>query len=466
MEQLKDSVKVLVVEDDKSLREAMCDTLQLAGVESHSASHAEQALELMQTMALDMVVSDVNMPGMDGLELLKRSRRQYPHLPFLLVTAFGSISKSVEAMRSGAVDYLVKPFEPDVLLDLVNKHALATAADGDRPVAEATSSKQLLQLAGRVAATDATVFVSGESGTGKEVLARYVHNHSPRADGPFVALNCAAIPETMLESILFGHEKGAFTGAHQSVAGKFEQANGGTLLLDEISEMELGLQAKLLRVLQEREVERIGGKKVIALNVRIIATSNRDMQQTVAAGEFREDLFYRLNVFPLHWLPLRERVADIVPLAKCLIDVHSVKMGRTSADLDDGARQVLCNYAWPGNIRELDNVMQRALILQPGTLISSGDLCMDSEVPVLEQHATPNTEHDVSQVLARTAKPAAGLGQDLKNREFQLIFDTLKEQRGNRTFTAKKLGISARTLRYKLAKMRDHGINVDETRVA
>ncbi len=466
MEQITDSVKVLVVEDDKSLREAMCDTLQLAGIESYPAAHAAQAIELLQTTAPDMVVSDVNMPGMDGVELLKHSRRQHPNLPFLLVTAFGTISKSVEAMRSGAVDYLVKPFEPDVLLDLVKKHAQPMTAAGDQPVAEAASSKHLLQLAGRVAVTDATVFVSGESGTGKEVLARYIHNNSPRASGPFVALNCAAIPETMLESILFGHEKGAFTGAHQSVAGKFEQANGGTLLLDEISEMELSLQAKLLRVLQEREVERIGGKKMIALDVRIIATSNRNMQQTVAAGEFREDLFYRLNVFPLHWLPLRERVADIVPLAQRLLDAHSIKMGRASAHLDDGARQVLCNYAWPGNIRELDNVMQRALILQPGSLIGSSDLCIDGEASVVEQLMPQNTGHGVSPHESVSQESAAGLGQDLKNHEFQVILDTLKDQRGNRTFTAKKLGISARTLRYKLAKMRDHGINVDGAQLA
>ncbi len=463
MEQVSDSVKVLVVEDDKSLREAMCDTLQLAGIESYAATHAEQAIELLKTTAPEMIISDVNMPGMDGLELLKYSRRHYANIPFLLVTAFGSISKSVEAMRSGAVDYLVKPFEPNVLLDLIYKHALARHDDSDQPIAVAVSSQQLLELAGRVAATDATVFVSGESGTGKEVLARYIHNQSPRASGPFVALNCAAIPESMLESILFGHEKGAFTGAHQSVAGKFEQANGGTLLLDEISEMELGLQAKLLRVLQEREVERIGGKKVIPLDVRILATSNRDMQQTVAAGEFREDLFYRLNVFPLHWLPLRQRVADIVPLAQRLLDAHSVKMGRSSAALDADAQQLLCSYAWPGNIRELDNVMQRALILQPEKVIGSSDLCMDGEASAVQRLGSGVSEQAVVQLPEGAAND---LGQDLQNREFQLIFDTLRDQRGNRTFTAKKLGISARTLRYKLAKMRDHGINVDDAQFA
>lgn len=466
MKRSNDSVNVLVVEDDKALREAMCDTLQLAGIETYPAAHAEQAVELLQSTPLDMVVSDVNMPGMNGMDLLRHSRSQHPDIPFLLVTAYGSISKSVEAMRSGAVDYLVKPFQPQVLVDLVNKHARTGGADDDQPIAEAAASRQLLKLAGRVAATDATVFISGESGTGKEVLARYIHNQSARAGGPFVALNCAAIPESMLESILFGHEKGAFTGAHQSTAGKFEQANGGTLLLDEISEMALGLQAKLLRVLQEREVERVGGKKVIALDVRIVATSNRDMRQAVAVGEFREDLYYRLNVFPLQWLPLRERVADIVPLARRLLAVHSIKMGRASAALDDGACQALCSYAWPGNIRELDNVIQRALILQPGPLLGSEDLCMDSEPAVTPQLPPIGSPHPQLPPLTNTPHAATGLGEDMQNHEFQVILDTLKDQRGNRSFTAKKLGISARTLRYKLAKMRDHGIDIDDAQFA
>ena len=466
MEQQNGSINVLVVEDDKALREAMCDTLQLANIETYAAAHAEQALEILKSTALDMVVSDVNMPGMNGMDLLRHSRRHHPGMPFLLVTAFASISSSVDAMRSGAVDYLVKPFEPQVLVDLVRKHALAGACDANQPIAEAAASQQLLQLATRVAATDTTVFISGESGTGKEVLARYVHQQSARSSGPFVALNCAAIPETMLESILFGHEKGAFTGAHQSTAGKFEQANGGTLLLDEISEMELGLQAKLLRVLQEREVERVGGKKVIALDVRIVATSNRDMRHSVAAGEFREDLFYRLNVFPLQWLPLRERVADIVPLARHLLETHCVKMGRTCADIDDGACQALRGYSWPGNIRELDNVVQRALILQPGDLIGSEDLCMDGEPDAVEYKVSIAAGSAQCASATGIQDSTTDLGQDLQDREFQLIFETLKNQRGNRTFTAKKLGISARTLRYKLAKMRDHGIDIDDAQFA
>lgn len=314
---------IMVAEDDWDLREALCDTLELAGFRVVPACSAEEALELLATKPVDMLVSDVNMGDINGYELLQRLRVQLPTLPVLLITAYGSISKSVEAMRNGAVDYLVKPFDPQTLVDAVRQYVVAPAKLTDaEPIAEAASSQQVLAMARKVSGCDATVMISGESGTGKEVLARYIHRQSPRAERPFVAINCAAIPENMLEATLFGHEKGAFTGAHASSEGKFEQADGGTILLDEISEMDIGLQAKILRVLQEREVERVGGRRTISLDVRVIATTNRDLRQCVIDGTFREDLYYRLSVFPLQWLPLRQRRQDILPLANRLRQRH------------------------------------------------------------------------------------------------------------------------------------------------
>lgn len=286
-------IKVLLVEDDRSLREALADTLLLAGHDYHAVGCAEDALTAVAREAFNLVVSDVNMPGMDGHQLLSLLRARQPQLPVLLMTAHGAVERAVDAMRQGAADYLVKPFEPKALLDLVARHALGSigTSDGDGPVAVEPASAQLLELAARVARSDSTVLISGESGTGKEVLARYIHQQSHRSSQPFIAINCAAIPDNMLEATLFGHEKGSFTGAIAAQAGKFEQADGGTLLLDEISEMPLGLQAKLLRVLQEREVERVGARKPIALDIRVVATTNRDLAGEVAAGRFREDLF-------------------------------------------------------------------------------------------------------------------------------------------------------------------------------
>src|SRR5690606_12186566 len=263
------------------------------------------------------------------------------------------VERAVSAMREGAQDYLVKPFEPRQLLQEVARHARGQLQEDDGPVAVEASSRQLLELAARVARSDSTVLITGESGSGKEVLARYLHQQSPRSQGPFIAINCAAIPENMLEATLFGHEKGAFTGAVQSQPGKFELAQGGTLLLDEVSEMPLALQAKLLRVLQEREVERVGARKAIQLDIRVLATSNRDLQAEVSAGRFREDLFYRLSVFPLAWLPLRQRPADILPLAERLLRRHAAKLHMANVQLGDSARQALLAHAWPGNVREL-----------------------------------------------------------------------------------------------------------------
>jgi two-component system response regulator FlrC len=481
---------ILVAEDDWDLREALCDTLELGGFRVIPARSAEEALELFATRDIDMLVSDVNMGGMDGHELLQRIRVLAPLLPVLLITAYGSISRSVEAMRNGAVDYLVKPFDPQTLVDAVRQYVAAPVRGTDvEPIAEEASSKNLLAMARKVAVSDATVLISGESGTGKEVLARYIHLQSPRSDKTFVAINCAAIPENMLEATLFGHEKGAFTGAYNSSQGKFEQADGGTILLDEISEMDIGLQAKILRVLQEREVERVGGRKTISLDVRVIATTNRDLRQCVAQGTFREDLYYRLSVFPLQWLPLRERRKDIVPLAQRLLQRHGKKMARGSLSFDASAQQLLETYPWPGNVRELDNIIQRALIMQDGNVITAAGLAVDATGAQNNGFGSGFAHGagsgagsgagrgvDNSASLMHTAGTDAALemqaqeddgfgegvlGSDLKQREFEIILQTLRQQGGRRKETAEVLGVSARTLRYKMARMRDSGINID-----
>lgn len=438
---------VLVVEDDLSLQEALRDTLELAGYAVHTAGDGRAALDVLDKERVEIVVSDVQMQPMDGHALLKRIKARHAELPVVLMTAYGTIQRAVEAMRDGAVDYLVKPFDAEVLVHMVSRLLPGAEAAGSfRPVAEDAQTRELLSLAARVAATDATVLITGESGTGKEVFARYIHDQSERAEGPFVAINCAAIPENMLEAVLFGYEKGAFTGAYQANPGKFEQANGGTLLLDEISEMDLGLQAKLLRVLQEREVERLGGRRVIPLDVRVLATSNRSLREEVAAGRFREDLFYRLSVFPLRLAPLRERRDDILPLARRMIECRA-EAGCPRPQLSKAATDKLLEHVWPGNVRELDNVIQRALILKAGDNIGSEDICLTG---LEEAPPRPTAE----------GADAGALGEDLKSREQALILDALKAVGGSRKAAAERLGISPRTLRYKLARLRDAGIEL------
>lgn len=437
---------VLVVEDDAALREALSDTLELAGYGVITAADGESALEAMRQTQVGMVVSDVQMTPMNGQELLGRIKRGFPSVPVLLMTAYGNIEKAVTAMRDGAVDYLAKPFEPELLLAKV-KQSIRPPDPGDgRLVVEDLRTRELLELARRVAQCDATVMIGGESGTGKEVFARYIHRNSARSQGPFIAINCAAIPDNMLEAVLFGHEKGAYTGAYHSAPGKFEQAQGGTLLLDEISEMSLALQAKLLRVLQEREVERVGGRKLITLDVRVLATSNRNLREEVTAGRFREDLFYRLNVFPLYLPPLRERTRDVLPLARFLLRQHCRQMGIPEPVFGAVAEQRLLSHAWPGNVRELDNVMQRALILCNGHEIGPDDLSFEIAAELaVAQHAT--------------AAPK-GLSEDLRSVEEQMILDALRENNGSRKEVAERLGISQRTLRYKIARLRDAGVAI------
>jgi two-component system response regulator FlrC len=451
---------ILVVEDDPNLREAVCDTLELAGQAVVSASGGEEALRMLNAQSVALVVSDVRMMPMDGITLLKEIRSRYPHLPVVLMTAFADVDRAVEAMRSGACDFLLKPFEPKALLEHVARYRLPEAMDDDRVIAQDPASRNLFALAMRVAQTDTTILLTGESGVGKEVVARYIHNHSVRRAGPFVAINCAAIPDSLLEATLFGYEKGAFTGAQQAQAGKFEQAQNGTLLLDEVTEMPLGLQAKLLRVLQEREVERVGGKKPVALDIRIIATSNRDMAEAVAKGVLREDVYYRLNVFPLLIPALRQRPEDIVPLAQHFLAEHGGRSGRTGLRLSPMTEMALVAHSWPGNVRELENVMQRAVIFAAGEVVEPDALHL-SALPSGARIALPLPVAAVATAAAAAAPvtpPDVQKTDNLRDLEREHILETLTAVGGSRKLAGERLGMSERTLRHKLKQYREAGL--------
>ena len=442
---------VLIVEDDAPLRNALCETLKANEITVCSAASGQEALSMLDKSDIGLVLSDIQMEPMSGRELLSNIRQRHPRLPALLMTAYGTIEQAVDAMRDGASDYLVKPIDVDALVGTISRY-LDKGSNPDEPIAEDPKSLELLALARRVAGSDATVTISGDSGCGKEVIARYIHKQSPRRDRPFVAINCAAIPENMLEAVLFGHEKGAFTGASAAHPGKFEQAQDGTLLLDEISEMDIGLQAKLLRVIQEKEVERIGGRKTIALDVRVLATTNRDLRGCVENGRFREDLYYRLNVFPLRIVPLKYRTGDILPLAVSAIDRYRANSGQPPGLTADAEAKLLA-HDWPGNVRELENLIQRTLILLQGDSIEEDDLIFES-TPA--GHVTEN-DQDIS-ISACNPDTPTNLQGNLRDREQQVIFDALTRSGGNRSSAAKILGISPRTLRYKLARLREDGI--------
>jgi len=468
---MANNLPILVVEDDPNLREAVVDTLELAGEAVLAAPSGPEALKVLAERPVAIVVSDVRMEPMDGITLLKEIRGRYPHLPVVLMTAFADVDRAVEAMRAGACDFLLKPFEPQALLEHVARYRLPAMGEDSDVVAVDAASRNLFSLAARVAQTDATVLLTGESGVGKEVVARYIHNHSARRNGPFVAINCAAIPESLLEATLFGYEKGAFTGANQAQAGKFEQAQNGTLLLDEVTEMPLALQAKLLRVLQEREVERVGGKQPVRLDIRVVATSNRDMAESVSKGIFREDLYYRLNVFPLLIPSLRQRPDDVVPLARHFLADQGGKSGRPGLILTAAAEQALRTHSWPGNVRELVNVMQRAMILAPGDEVDAPHLHLVARpgTPAPMAAAMPVQVAPVLVEAPQLASPAAQAlpdGDDgslqsggkkadsIKDWERELILETLASVGGSRKLAVEKLGISERTLRHKLRQYR------------
>jgi two-component system response regulator FlrC len=427
---MSETRRILVAEDDRAMRELLGRIL--SGLPAVKLTLVADGLAAMARLEhpFDLLVTDLRMPGADGMQVLELARRRWPQMPVVVLTAFGSIPGAVDAMRLGAFDYLAKPLPDPETLREVARRALSGAPSGagERLVAEDPATRAVIEQARRVAPRDTTVLLLGESGTGKEVIARLVHRASPRADGPFSAVNCAALSESLLESELFGHEKGAFTGAVARHRGRFEQADGGTLLLDEVGETSPAVQAKLLRVLQERTFQRLGGDAELTVDVRLVAATNRDLEQAVREGGFREDLYYRLAVFPIEIPPLRDRPRDILPLCEHFLQLLTRGPDRTAPVITDKAREALLAHSWPGNVRELQNVVERALVLSGGDPIGVGDLGL--------------------QPPARGKQPA--LGGTLKQMERRAIAAALSAEGGNRRKAAKRLGIALRTLQYKI----------------
>jgi DNA-binding NtrC family response regulator len=442
--------RILIVDDDPGQRSLLHSFLTSQGFETVLATSGENALQLLGQNDVSLMISDVRMPGISGLETLRRARKEKAHLPILLVTAFADIREAVDAMRDGALNYLSKPIDLDELLALVRQATgLAVQApvhfEADRElpfpiVARSPLMQAVFRDASLVAPSESRVLITGESGVGKEVVADVLHAWSARAAGPLVKVNCAAIPETLLESELFGHEKGAFTGATAQRIGRFELANGGSIFLDEVSEMSAALQAKLLRVTQNGCFQRVGSNTELQTGARVLAATNRNLEEEVAHGRFREDLFYRLNVVELNIPPLRERREDILPLAQHFLQELTGGKARFAA----AVAECLERYHWPGNVRELRNAMERAALLSRGELI----------LP----------EHLPSRVRAAAdlpPLPEAGEAKRLEEIEHQAILQTLRTQGFNRTETAKALGISRRSLIYKLQRLRELGHQVD-----
>ncbi|MFQ5328801.1 MAG: sigma-54-dependent transcriptional regulator [Thermodesulfobacteriota bacterium] len=427
--------RVLIVDDEPQIRVALSEVLRLKGYEVECAASGEEGLARIKDGLYNLVITDVKMPGIGGVGLLRAVCNIAPGLPVLMMTAFGTIENAIEAMRDGARDYILKPFSPDVL-EASMRRILATRHDESEfgIIGESEQMVDILNVARRVANTTATILIMGESGTGKEVIARFIHGLSNRADETFVAINCASIPDGLLESELFGHERGAFTGAITRRVGKFEAANRGSILLDEVGEMGMLLQAKLLRVLQEREIDVVGSKSPLSIDVRIIATTNRNLQEEVEKGKFREDLFYRLNVFPIVIPPLRERPEDILPLARHFLEVLSKKNNREIGGIEKKAAKILQGYQWKGNVREMENVIERAVLMCQGDELTCDDLF-----------------YGESRTVERDGVSAA---TSIREMERSLIFKTLKEMKENKTLTARALGISIRTLRNKLKEYR------------
>ena len=444
-----ESKKILIVDDESEMRVALETTLKREKFQLICAEDGKQALDKMEDDDFDLILTDVRMPKVNGLELLRAVKERSPKTQVVMMTAYGTIDNAVEAMKEGAFDYLIKGsgFSADVLVSTVKRAFLdpgsyvppvlrpttqmESLGDMKRIVTQNEEMKKLLQFAENVSYSKSTVLIMGETGTGKELFARYIHQCSPRSEKPFMAVNCAALPEGLLESELFGHEKGSFTGATENKEGKFELANNSSLLLDEVTEMSPPLQAKLLRVLQEHEVDKIGGRAPIPVDVRVIATSNRDIRKRIQDQEFREDLYYRLNVVPINLIPLRERIDDIPVLVENFINQFCQENGKSSIKIDSATLTLLKKYRWPGNIRELGNIVERSCLMCQGDTMLPSHLFFDKE-------------------LHRNEKEAPRMSGTIYEMEKELIMKTLEEVSGNKTKAADSLGISIRTLRNKL----------------
>jgi two-component system, response regulator FlrC len=482
---------VILVEDDEDLREAIAVTLRMKKIDFVTHQRAETVVPLLRPGLNTVLITDYKLPGMTGIDLLKIAQKECPDLPVVIMTAFADAKLAVEALKAGARDFLIKPFVPQQLIEIIGRYHASkeptptasnetarqfgnnldddSAQNTQKVIAVDPQSISIFARCKKVASTDMGVLITGESGAGKEVVAHYIHQNSKRAKGPYVAINCAAIPETLLESILFGHEKGSFTGATKAQVGKFEQANKGTLFLDEIGEMPASLQAKLLRVLQDRIVERIGATESIQADVRIIAATNLNLQEQVKNGKFREDLYFRLNVFPIHVLELRNRPLDIQPLSEFFLKRYSKNIGRETITLSDAAQALILKYPWPGNVRELENIIQRAVLLADGEQIFAEDLELDDSrlthtqiTPPLDIKTTVASNPSTNQIengteIASTKEKS----KDIESVERDHILKVLAEVGGNRTKAIDILGISARALRYKLKSYKDDGFLID-----
>jgi two-component system, NtrC family, response regulator AtoC len=447
--------KILIADDEPLIRNFLKDTFKSKSYDITTAENGSIAIQHLKNDAYDFIITDMRMPINSGLDVLNYAKKHHPNSIVIIMTAFGSVEDAVEAMNKGAFNYIIKPFSPNTIETIIEKadehlgiiqenaYLRQEIASSSPLIAKSPSMLELLRHLPKIAMSNASVFISGESGTGKEVIAKAIHKHSTRSNAAFIKVNCAAIPETLIESEFFGFEKGAFTGANAKKEGRFELAHNGTILLDEVTEIPLSLQPKLLRAVQEKEFERVGGVRPITVDIRIISTSNRNMMKTIASNNFRSDLFYRLNVVPIFIPPLRERQEDILPLANYFIKKFCADNHKKIKTLSQEAKNKLLSYNWPGNVRELGNIIERTIVMDRGEVIEKSHILLDQHQPSQEKKSFQQNLFDDNTITLPT-------GVSIAEIEKKLILETLKIENNNKTKTAEILGINIKTLRTKL----------------